>query len=187
MKLARHSAKAIASRRGVVAVLACCLTLAASAPAPAADDPAQGSKRGQSPFAYPILDELPQLNTQRTPATPPNSSPNPSTMRHLQLAGLVCASAGLVSLGVGVYYWTRATSLSDSANKATVYNQADYDQGKRAETMQWIFYSVGAAAVATGATLYIFGRWSPAAKQASVSLAPVVGPGAAGLLAHGTF
>ena len=142
---------------------------------------------GQGESAFPVLDATPELDVQRLPATPPKSSANPSTMHHLRLAGLVCASAGLVSLGAGVYYWTRATSLSDSASKATAYNQADYDQGSRAQTMQWIFYSVGAAAMATGATLYVYGRWSPSAKQTSVSLAPVVGPGAAGLLAHGAF
>jgi hypothetical protein len=187
IKLVRHSAKATASIRGLVAVLVCCLTLAASAPAAVADDSAQGSNRGQSAFAYPALDDLPELDAQRATATPPNSSANPSTMRYLRLAGVVCASAGLVSLGAGVYYWTRATSLSDSANRATVYNQADYDDGKHAETMQWIFYGVGAAAVATGAGLYANGKWFLAPKKASVSLAPMVMPGRAGLAAVGTF
>jgi hypothetical protein len=146
-----------------------------------------GRNRVQSEAAYPILDTPPELDVRRVSDAPPTPSANPSTMRHLRLAGVVCASAGLVSLGAGVYYWTRATSLSDSANKATAYNQADYDQGKRAETMQWIFYSVGAVAVVTGATLYLYGRGSPSANKSTVSLAPVVGPGAAGLLAHGAF
>lgn len=146
-----------------------------------------GRNRVQGDSAYPVLDTPPDLVVQRLPDATPTPSTNPSAMRHLRLAGVVCASAGLISLGAGVYYWTRATSLSDSANKATAYNQADYDQGQRAETMQWIFYSVGAAAVVTGATLYVYGKWSPAAKKASVSLAPMVGPGATGLLAHGAF
>jgi len=60
---------------------------------------------------------------------------------------------------VGLYYWTRARSLSDSADKATIYNQADYDDGKQAERMQWIFYGVGAAALATGAGLLMYGKW----------------------------
>ena len=156
-------------------------------PAPGRTLESSGRNRGQGDSAYPVLDAPPELDVQRLPATPSNSSANPSTMRHLRLAGVVCASAGLVSVGVGVYYWTRATSFSKSVNNATAYNQADYDQGKRAETMQWIFYSVGAVAVVTGATLYVYGRWSSSAKRTSVSLAPVMGPGAAGLLAHGAF
>lgn len=165
----------------------------AEAPAASATPPpgnkltVTGYNRLQSESAYPILDTPLELDVQREPETPLNSTANPSTMHHLRLAGVLCASTGLVSLGVGVYYWTRATSLSDSANKATAYNQADYDQGKRAETMQWIFYSVGAAAAVTGATLYVYGKWSPAARKASISLAPMVGPGATGLLAHGAF
>ena len=167
------------------------MTLAAWTPSVAAASPAQGRAAfddGRVPFAYPALDTPPGLDVNKETAAPPEPPDNAeSTAGKLRLAGVVCGAAGLVSLGAGVYYWTRATSLSDSANKATVYNQADYDQGKRAETMQWIFYGVGAAAVVTGATLYIYGRWSPSAKKASVSLAPVMGPDAAGLLAHGAF
>jgi hypothetical protein len=99
----------------------------------------------------------------------------------------VCGAAGLVSVGTGVYYWSRASSLSDSANNATVFNQADYDQGKRAETMQWIFYGIGAAAVATGAGLFVYDRWLPSAKKTGVSLVPLMGPGGPGLQAHGAF
>jgi tetratricopeptide (TPR) repeat protein len=146
-----------------------------------------GRNRPPSASAYPVLETLPEGDIQRTPAASPNPSTNPATARHLRQAGTACASAGLISVGLGVYYWTRATSLSKSVNNATAYNQADYDQGKRAETMQWIFYSVGAVAVVTGATLVLYGSRSPSAKKSNVSLAPVVGPGAAGLLAHGAF
>jgi tetratricopeptide (TPR) repeat protein len=145
----------------------------------------RGLGQGASPF--PVLDAQPGVEIQRLPEPPPISSTNEATLRRLRVAGVACASAGLLSLGAGVYYWTRATSLSDSANQATAYNQADYDQGKRAETMQWIFYGVGAVAVATGATLYVYGTSSPSETKASVSLAPMVGPGATGLSAHGAF
>ena len=53
--------------------------------------------------------------------------------------------------------------------------------------MQWIFYGVGAAAVATGAGLYVYSRWYSAPKPAKVSLTPMAAPGAAGLTAVGTF
>lgn len=181
----------MANIRGFVVALGCCLTLTAWTASVAAASPAQGRAAfddGRAPFAYPDLETPPGLKVNKETAAPPEPPDNAeSTAGKLRLAGMVCGAAGLVSLGAGVYYWTRATSLSDSANKATVYNQADYDQGKRAETMQWIFYGVGAAAVVTGATLYVYGRWFLPAKKASVSLAPIAGPGTAGLQAQGAF
>jgi len=38
-----------------------------------------------------------ELDVQRLPEAPPNPSANPSTMRHLRQAGLVCASAGPIT------------------------------------------------------------------------------------------
>jgi len=147
-------------------------------------------KFDKPPASMPVLAPLPEMEAKQAALPPPPPKPSDApevTARRLRLAGLVCGGVGLVSLGIGFYYWTSAVSLSDSANTAAVYNQADYDGGKRAETMQWVFYSIGTAAVVTGAALYAYGRWRPAAKKSSVSLAPMVGLGAAGLEAHGAF
>jgi len=158
---------------------------AAAEPMPASAGKA-GRKFKEAPSAYPVFVSAPELDAKRASATTPTDNAA-ATARRLRLAGLVCGATGLASLGVGLYYWTRATSHSDSANSAAVFNQADYDQGKRAETMQWIFYSVGAAAVAAGSALYLYGRWRPAAKKSSFGLLPVVGPGVAGLAARGAL
>ena len=159
---------------------------AAETTAPLAANPGRQSQHAAGGF--PVLEPVPELDAKRVPALTPVPADNTeSTTRRLRLAGLVCGATGLLSLGVGFYYWTRATSLSDSANTAAVYHQADYDHGQRAETMQWIFYSVGAVAIATGSALYFYDRWQPTAKKSTVGLAPMVGPGAAGLEAHGAF
>ena len=165
-----------------------------AAPAPAEPAPAMPSTPSsgrwfqQVPAALPVLDPLPELEVKAAPAATPNAPDNTaSTVRHLRLAAIACDGVGLIAVGTGFYYWTRASSLSDSANKATNYNQAAYDEGKRAESMQWLFYGVGAVAVMTGAGLFVYSRWLPTAEQANVSLAPMVGPGAAGLEARGTF
>jgi tetratricopeptide (TPR) repeat protein len=159
---------------------------AAALPAPSATPSRREFQQGAGGF--PVLEPLPEVELKKLPAAPAiPPDKQESTVRHLRLAGMVCGAVGLVSVGAGVYYWSRASSLTDSANKATAYNQADYDQGKRAETMQWIFYGVGAVAIMSGAGLYLYSRWLPAAKQASVSLAPMVGPGTAGLQAHRAF
>jgi hypothetical protein len=108
------------------------------------------------------------------------------TARRLRIAGIACGAAGVIAVGVGIGYRIHAGSLSDSASHG-VYDQGTYDAGKRAEKMQWLWYGTGAAALATGAALYLYG-WRPApAKPAQLSLLPVVGPGAAGLAAQGAF
>jgi tetratricopeptide (TPR) repeat protein len=123
------------------------------------------------------------------PTEPLTSAPTepPATVSGLRVAGVACAAAGLASILAGVYYWTRATSLSDSVDRAETYNHNDYDQGQRAEKMQWIFYSAGTAAVVAGVVLYVYGGSSPAALGQKVSVAPMLGPAAAGVLAGGTF
>lgn len=103
-----------------------------------------------------------------------------SSGRGLRVAGLVCGGVGVASLATAIYYYTRATSLSDKVTNADVPDPSDHKAGKDAMTMQWIFYSVGAAALGTGAVLYWLGL--PSAK-----VAPVATPGMVGLTAGGTF
>jgi hypothetical protein len=165
--------------------------LAPTAAAPAPEVlPSTDSKRKfqAAPAAMPVLGPAPEIDAARPAEVVANAPDTTETTRHhLRLAAVVCGGVGLVSVGTGVYYWTRARSLSDSANQTALYNPATYDDGKHAETMQWIFYGVGAAAVATGAGLYVYSRWFLAAKPAKVSLAPMAAPGVAGLAAVGTF
>ena len=143
----------------------------------------------------PVLEPLPESQilkaspgtAEATDGTEVASDKTRATARHLRAAAMVFGAVGLVSSGVGVYYWTQARSLSDDANKATIFNKADYDAGERAETRQWIFYGVGGTAVLTGVGLFVYSTLLTPAKQASVSLAPMVGPGTTGLAAGGTF
>jgi hypothetical protein len=143
-----------------------------------------GSTTEIAPFSYPTFDTTPLQAEQQTPATP---APPPTLAKNLRLAGVICGATGVVAVGFGFYYWTHATSLANSANHATIYKQSDYDGGNRAETMQWIFYGTGTAALVTGATLYIFGKWILPGQRTTLSLAPVATRGAAGLRASGTF
>jgi hypothetical protein len=53
--------------------------------------------------------------------------------------------------------------------------------------MQWVFYSVGGAALATGVVLYALAWPSSDANQKTARVAPLFGPGLAGISAHGTF
>jgi tetratricopeptide (TPR) repeat protein len=121
-------------------------------------------------------------------AAPPIAAPEPaSSGRGLRVAGIVCGAAGLASIGTAVYFYTRAASLSDKISSSDAPTSSDYQAGKDAETMQWVFYGVGAAALATGAVLYWLGSSSSASAQTATVVAPMVGPGIAGLSAQGTF
>jgi tetratricopeptide (TPR) repeat protein len=187
---ARPAPSAAAAAAGSSAAVAAVPHAApAKAVAPEAGSGPDSRRKFQSgPGDMPFLEPLPELDAKKASETAAEVPDNTqATVRHLRLAAMVCGAIGLISGGVGLYYWTRARSLSDSADKATIYNQAAYDDGKQAERMQWIFYGVGAAALATGAGLLMYGKWFVIPKQAKVSLAPMAAPGSAGLAAVGTF
>jgi tetratricopeptide (TPR) repeat protein len=160
------------------------------APAESSGLTATGSapKFQSGPGGMPVLEPAPDLDAAKA-AEPTGKAQDSSgdAARTLKIAAIACGAVGLVAVGTGVYYYTRAGSLSDSANKAAVYNQADYDDGKHAEKMQWIFYGVGAAALATGVGLFVYGQLLAAPKKTNVSVAPMAAPGTAGLAAVGTF
>ena len=118
---------------------------------------------------------------------PPAPAPATTSSGHgLRVAGIVCGVAGLASIGTAIYFYTRAVSLSDKVSNSDA-PVSDYRSGKSAETMQWVFYSVGAGALATGTVLYLLGWPSSAAGQAATGVTPMFGPGIAGLSAQGKF
>lgn len=110
-----------------------------------------------------------------------------TTVASRRLVAVACGAAGLISVGTGIYCWTRARSLSVSADRTIADRQTTYDDGRCAEEAQWILSSVCAAAVPTGAGLYLHGRRLSAVQQTSVSLAPMAAPGAVGRATVGAF
>ena len=129
------------------------------------------------PQAQPIAQESVGSTGEQASATTTGSG--------LRIAGIACGALGLASIGTAIYYYTRATSLSDKVTGANPASPSDYQAGKDAETMQWVFYGVGAGALATGAALYLLGYSQ--ATPAQVGLAPILGPRSAGLSVQGGF
>jgi tetratricopeptide (TPR) repeat protein len=117
-------------------------------------------------------------------AVPVNTTPEGSG-RGLRIAGIACGAAGLASVGIGIYYYTRARSLSDRVTNSQNPKASDDQSGRDAQTMQWVFYGIGAGALATGTVLYLLG-WpsNPAGRTVAT---PIVGPGLVGISAQGTF
>jgi hypothetical protein len=88
-------------------------------------------------------------------------------------------------VGIGIYYYTRARSLSDSVSNSQSPKASDDQAGRDAQTMQWVFYGIGAGALATGTVLYLLG-W-PSKESGRTVAAPIMGPGLVGISAQGTF
>jgi hypothetical protein len=146
----------------------------AASPAKVAPDVVTPPPPGPAPVATVV----------ETPATPAATASAPGS--GLRVTGIVCGVLGLASIGTGVYFYTRAVSLSDKVSTSDEPSASDHKAGQDAQTMQWIFYSAGAGVVATGAVLYYLG-WRDAAAARTTAVAPLIGPGLAGLSAQGAF
>jgi tetratricopeptide (TPR) repeat protein len=90
-----------------------------------------------------------------------------------RIAGLAFGGGGVAIAATGLYFGSRAQALADDVRKACGTSCAypsirDKDQeGRRDETIQWILYGAGAAAVVTGGILYLTGK-----RSSSVAIAP---------------
>jgi len=164
------------------------------AAAPAAALPATAQPAGAQSREPTML----SLPTPAPTAVPPAASvaetaaPGPmietaSPGHGLRVAGVACAALGLASIGTAVYFYTRALSLSDKVNNSDAPSPLDHEAGKNAQTMQWVFYGAGAAAVATGSLLYYLGWRAADLGPSANTVAPWVAPGMAGLAAKGAF
>lgn len=153
------------------------------APAPAVLTPPPPAP---APAPVPAAASTPAAPVGAVVSSSPVPAPAPRTDgQSLRIAGVVSGAVGLASIGMGIYFYTRANSLSDSLTNADDPKASDYRAGKNAVTMQWVCYSVGAAALATGSILYYLG-W-PSGETRRASLAPVIGPSMAGIAAQGAF
>jgi len=152
--------------------------LSASSPPATADSgqPTVAAMTAPTVAAHAVLPPDVNASGQASVAAPQGS--------YLRVAGISCAVVGLASLATGVYFYTRATSLSDQITNSHTPSASDFQAGKDAQTMQWVFYGVGAATLATGSILYYLG-WR--AGHGDTAFAPMVAPGVAGLSAKGAF
>jgi hypothetical protein len=155
--------------------------------------PAASSGLVAEPGIAPPSAPIPPLAQTGTPTLPAEAVVNTPAQTNtgssgLRTAGIVCGAVGVASIVTAVVFYLHARSLSDSVSHAASFNPSDNDSGKQAETLQWVFYSVGGAAVGTGLLLYLLGRSSPSANAyATFQASPAVFPGGGGVSAGGTF
>jgi tetratricopeptide (TPR) repeat protein len=134
------------------------------------------------PAATPVVVEpVPVIREQAQPERAQTAG------RGLRIAGIGIGATGVAGVVTGIALGLHASSLYKEAN--TAGNPYDYakDQSSRTfRTLEWVSFSVGGAAIATGAVLYYFGASAKSAST-SVAVAPFLAPGAGGAAISGRF
>jgi hypothetical protein len=154
----------------------------ARTPHPADTPPKANNAPGTDSQVVPISSTPPKSPSAgaTTAAMSPTGSPGLSLVaatpesqpRRLQWAGIATGAAGAVLVAVGL-------GFSLSTLSAERFVQHDYSpsrdaEGRRNETLQWIGYLTGGAALATGTALFMVGRTAPRSDGPKVQAA--VGP-----------
>lgn len=124
------------------------------------------------------------------PAAPQEASADGG--KTLRLAGLGIGGAGVVALGLGVYFGLQAKNISDEISNHPMTEQwredirALEDKGQSHENKQIAFMVAGGALVATGTVLFMIGR-SKQSSENSVAVTPTASPDGMGLVVSGAF
>lgn len=110
--------------------------------------------------------------------------------KRLRIAGSITAGVGVAALGFAGYMTMRTRALSKDFENARkehpeIYPRQIYNDGQRAEVLQWVGYGVGGALVGTGAVFYFLGERRQESNR--VAFVPMVTNDAAGALLTGRF
>ena len=131
------------------------------------------------------------------PASPPAAAPavtarverapDDGRARWLRRGGLAAGGAGILLLGVGLYYGVEARSISAElsvVDRWTEERLARFDDGERAEARAIGFSIAGGALLVGGGVLYWLGRRS---ERPELEVGAALAPGEVGLAAAGRF
>jgi len=130
------------------------------------------------------------------PSPVPQSQPGPEPGRGLRYAGIGFAVLGGAALATGVVFSLLVKEASSDVESQTKNDlvpssaiSGKLSEGRRYETLQWISYGVGAAAVAAGSVLYWLGRPSTSfeTQVSSTRVFPVFTANGAGAALHMAF
>jgi hypothetical protein len=136
--------------------------------------------------ASPVAHEPQELTSTAAPAA------DGSALRPLRVASYVAAGLGVAGLGAGaVFGWrtrdrARAVEQTVDPTSPQAFSRL-MDQGRQAETLQWVGYGVGGAALLASAALYYFSRPLEAGEAGRVVLLPQVSPGGGGAQIAASF
>jgi serine/threonine-protein kinase len=91
----------------------------------------------------------------KVPSPPPAvSETEGSPGQGWRIAGLATAGAGVVGVGLGVYYGIKAKSLADELTSSSTFDASKDDARKGAINLQYVGYVAGGAALLGGVAMY---------------------------------
>ena len=133
------------------------------------------------PTAPPEPTSAPESSTSTAAQPEPQPTVSHGGSR-LRIAGIVTASVGVAAMVAGVLLNLKVNGMvKDMDTSVGNYDSRNSDR-KTYQTMAWMGYGVGAAAVVTGAILYGVGLRAGKPRSTSVALFPAIGPGQVGAL-----
>jgi hypothetical protein len=157
-------------------------------------------KEGRTIAPPPSDSTVPGGTTSTVSSPPPPNSAEPHvTMmvgipvaaepegRGLRIAGVLTAAAGVCLVGAGVAFTVKERSLTDAIN--TKFSRSKESSRASYETLGYVSYGIGAAAIVGGATLYYLG-WRSAKHESTASVIvalPAVTPESMALVMQGSF
>jgi hypothetical protein len=115
---------------------------------------------------------------------PPAHVDEPSPGRTKTIAGVAVGLAGVAALAVGAVFAVGAQSAGDQLSNPTkgqVFDPSLESTGQLDQTLAITCFAVGGVALAAGVALVVLGRLE-AKRASSMTLAPAVAPGRAGLV-----
>jgi hypothetical protein len=133
-----------------------------------------------------------------TPSPTPDEAPTSSGLGTQRLIGLTVGGVGVVGIGLGAVFGLLASSAWSDAKAAcngdpghctgnqTAAN-ADHSTTETDAAVSTIGFVAGGVLVAAGAVLFFTGHRREGSPPPSVSVAPSVGPGQAGVMLGGVF
>jgi hypothetical protein len=102
--------------------------------------------------------------------------------RGKKLAGILVGAGGLALVGTGIVFGVLAKQAGDQLTQLDqsrgVFDPSKESAGRRDQVLEGVFIGVGAAAVATGAILYVLG--ARAGQNQAMTLSPAVAAHCAG-------
>ncbi len=127
---------------------------------------------------------LPPLPPPSLPPSPPHHVAVAHASTGERVAGIVVAGVGVATAAVGGYFGAQAQSLASQV-RAACASGCEYDtvkskdqQGRSDETLQYVLYAAGGAAIVTGAIVFALGSRNHV--ETPVAVAPL--PGGAALI-----
>ena len=160
-----------------------------------AGPPTAASNPPASTAAPQMVVPEPQTAPQAPGMDAPPNAPPPSVHQGSgrRTAGIVLTGTGAGVMVVGAIFGlvTRSQSnkVETAANNGQAFDPSVQRLGKTSQTLQWVGYLVGGAALVAGVVLYATApsAGSEPAPAPRVAVVPVVGPGTGGALLRMTF